>query len=162
TAEIKRTPLHAEHLAAGAKMVPFAGFEMPIQYPTGITIEHNAVRSAAGLFDVSHMGEFEVRGPGALDLIQYVTTNDAANVEVGQATDSARPREAGTLLDDLIGYRFPEHYMLVVNASNREKDFAWISSFAPRYDVSLTDRSDETALLALQGPHSTAIRRRLT
>lgn len=162
TAEIRHTPLHAEHVAAEAKMVSFAGFEMPIQYPTGITAEHNAVRSTAGLFDVSHMGEFELRGTGALDLIQYLTTNDARAIDVGQAQYSALAREDGTLLDDLLIYRFADHYMLVVNASNRNKDFDWISSFNARFDVELTDRSDDLALLAFQGPIAASVLRRLT
>lgn len=163
TQEIRRTPLHSEHLAAKAKMVPFAGYEMPIQYPTGITAEHTAVRTAAGLFDASHMGEFEIRGPGALDLVQYVTTNDASALEIGQAQYATLPREDGTLLDDLIVYKLAdEHYMLVVNASNRQKDFDWILRFTPRFDASLLDRSDEIALLALQGPLSQTVLSRLT
>lgn len=160
--ELKRTPLYEEHVAAGAKLVPFAGFEMPIQYRAGITAEHNAVRNSAGLFDVSHMGEFEVVGPGALDLVQYVTTNDASTLEVGQAQYSTLPNEEGKLLDDLIVYRFPDRYMLVVNAANRTKDFDWISRFAARFDATLTDRSDETALIALQGPRSAEILGRVT
>lgn len=160
--DLKRTPLHDEHLALGGKLVPFAGYEMPVHYPTGITAEHRAVRSAAGLFDVSHMGEFEVRGPGALDLVQYVTTNDATRLEVGQAQYSTLLAEDGTLLDDLLVYRFPDHYLLVVNASNRARDLAWIRRFAERFDVELHDRSDEIALLALQGPAAARILARLT
>lgn len=161
--EIKRTPLHGEHLAANAKLVSFAGYEMPIQYPSGITAEHKAVRSAAGLFDASHMGEFDIRGPGALDLVQYVTTNDASTLEIGQAQYSTLPAENGTLLDDLIVYRMADkHYMLVVNASNREKDFDWISRITHRFEASLTDRSDEVALLALQGPVAVRVLSRLT
>lgn len=151
---LKRTPLYAEHVAAGAKMVPFAGFEMPIHYPAGITAEHNAVRTTAGVFDVSHMGEFEVRGPGALDLIQHVSTNDASLLKVGQAQYSTLPREDGTLLDDLLIYRFDDHYMVVVNASNRAKDLEWISRFTDQFDVEVVDRSDEVALIALQGPRA--------
>ncbi|HET7275685.1 MAG TPA: glycine cleavage system aminomethyltransferase GcvT [Longimicrobiaceae bacterium] len=158
----KRTPLFDEHLALGAKMVPFAGFEMPIQYPAGITAEHNAVRTAAGLFDVSHMGEIEVRGREALDFLQYVTTNDLAKVEVGQAQYSTLPKPDGTLLDDLLIYRFPDRYLLVVNASNREKDLAWIMEMASRYEVEVRDRSDDVALLALQGPRAQEILTRLS
>ena len=110
-----RTPLHGEHLRLNAKMVPFAGFEMPVQYPTGITAEHNAVRTAAGLFDVSHMGEFFVRGPQALDFVQYVTTNDASKLEVGQAQYSTMVNDQGMLIDDLLVYRFADHYMLVAD-----------------------------------------------
>jgi len=153
----RRTPLYEEHLASGGKMVPFAGFEMPIQYPSGITAEHRAVRAAAGLFDVSHMGEFEIRGRHALDLVQWVTTNDASRLEPGQAQYSTLPDHAGKLLDDLIVYRFEDHFMLVVNASNRARDLAWIASFAGQFDVQLSDRSDEIALLALQGPSSTGL-----
>ncbi|HET7321821.1 MAG TPA: glycine cleavage system aminomethyltransferase GcvT, partial [Longimicrobiaceae bacterium] len=159
---LKHTPLHAEHLAAGGKMVPFAGYEMPVQYPTGITAEHQAVRTAAGLFDVSHMGEVEVWGERARDFVQFVTTNDVDRVEVGQAQYSTLPNEEGKLLDDLLVYRFPDHYLLVVNASNREKDVAWMRRYADRFGVELRDRSDEIALLALQGPRAAEILGRLT
>ena len=157
TSFLKRTPLHAEHAALGAKLVAFAGYEMPVQYPSGITAEHRAVREAAGLFDVSHMGEIEVRGEGARDFVQFVTTNDVDRIEPGQAQYSTLPREDGTLLDDLLVYRFDRHYMLVVNASNRERDLAWMRRHAQRFGVELLDRSDELALLALQGPASEAI-----
>ncbi len=154
---LRHTPLHDAHVALGAKMVPFAGFSMPVQYPTGITAEHNAVREAAGLFDVSHMGEFELRGPDALALIQRVTVNDASKIEVGQAQYSAMTNERGTILDDLIIYRRADRWLLVVNASNREKDWAWIESRAGGMDVEMVDLSDDTALLALQGPRSREI-----
>ncbi|HYW08897.1 MAG TPA: glycine cleavage system aminomethyltransferase GcvT, partial [Longimicrobium sp.] len=101
-APLSRTPLHAEHVALGAKIVPFAGYEMPVQYPAGITAEHQAVRTAAGLFDVSHMGEFMVRGARAEEFVQYVTTNDVTRVEVGQAQYSTLCNEEGKLLDDLL------------------------------------------------------------
>ncbi|HYJ78957.1 MAG TPA: glycine cleavage system aminomethyltransferase GcvT [Longimicrobiaceae bacterium] len=159
---LQHTPLHAEHLRLGGKMVPFAGYEMPVHYPAGITAEHQAVRTAAGLFDVSHMGEFEVRGAGALDFVQHVTTNDAARLEVGQAQYSTLPNEQGRLLDDLLVYRFADRYMLVVNGSNREKDFAWVSQFAGRFGAELRDRTDDIALLALQGPRAEEILARLT
>ncbi|HEX2188868.1 MAG TPA: glycine cleavage system aminomethyltransferase GcvT [Longimicrobiaceae bacterium] len=161
-ATLQRTPLHAEHLALGAKMVPFAGYEMPVHYPAGITAEHNAVRRAAGLFDVSHMGEFTVRGERALDFVQHVSTNDAAKLEPGQAQYSTLVNDQGKLLDDLLVYRFPDHYMLVVNGANREKDWAWVSRFAGEFGVELADRTDEVALLALQGPAAQAILSRLT
>ncbi len=138
-------------------MVPFAGYAMPVQYPTGITTEHTAVREAAGLFDVSHMGEFEVKGPQALELIQKVTVNDASRVEVGQAQYSAMVDEQGKVIDDLIIYRFADFWMMVVNASNRAKDWAWVTRHAEGLDVELTDRSDEIALLALQGPKAREI-----
>jgi aminomethyltransferase len=143
-------------------MVPFAGYAMPVQYPTGITAEHRAVREAAGLFDVSHMGEFEVRGPDALALIQRVTVNDAARMDVGQAQYSALCRDDGGIIDDLIVYRFADRYMLVVNASNHDKDWAWVARHARPLDVELADRSDETALLALQGPRAREILAPLT
>jgi aminomethyltransferase len=159
---LRRTPLHAAHVERGGKLVPFAGYEMPVQYPTGITAEHHAVRRAAGLFDVSPMGEVEVWGERALDFIQAVTTNDVRRIEVGQAQYSTLPNEEGTLLDDLLVYRFPDHYLLVVNASNRARDVEWIRRYAGRFDVELRDRSDELALLALQGPRAAEILAPLT
>ena len=161
-ATLHRTPLYAEHVALNAKIVPFAGYEMPVQYPAGITAEHQAVRNAAGLFDVSHMGEFIVRGERALEFVQHVTTNDASKIEVGQAQYSTLCNDDGFLLDDLLVYRFPDHYMLVVNGSNREKDWAWVSRFAGDFGVELEDRTDDIALLALQGPRAQAILARLT
>jgi aminomethyltransferase len=152
-----RTPLHHEHVALGAKMVPFAGFSMPVHYPAGITAEHHAVRRAAGLFDVSHMGEFVVTGPDAERFVQYVTTNDVSVLEVGQAQYSTLPDERGRLLDDLLVYRFEDRWMLVVNGSNRARDLAWLRSRVEGFDVVLDDRSDETALLALQGPRAQEI-----
>lgn len=162
TETLRRTPLHAEHAERGAKLVPFAGYEMPVQYPTGINAEHRAVRTAAGLFDVSHMGEVEVRGDRAREFLQAVTTNDLDRVAVGQAQYSTLLDEEGKLLDDLLVYRFPDHYLLVVNASNRDKDLSWIQRFAPEFDVELRDRSDELALLALQGPRAAEILALLT
>jgi aminomethyltransferase len=154
---LRKTPLHAEHLALGAKMVPFAGYEMPVQYPTGITAEHRRVRESVGLFDVSHMGEVEVRGPQALELVQRLTVNDASGLSVGQAQYSALCRESGGVIDDLLVYRFPHHFMLVINASNRTKDLAWMEEHARDFDAELTDRSDDVALLAVQGPGATRV-----
>jgi aminomethyltransferase len=161
-ATLLRTPLHGEHLALSAKMVPFAGYEMPVQYPTGITAEHVAVRTAAGLFDVSHMGEFIVRGERALDFVQHVSSNDASKLEVGQAQYSTLLNGDGKLLDDLLVYRYPGHYMLVVNGANKDKDWAWASRHAERFGVELTDRTEDIALLALQGPRAQAILAKLT
>ena len=161
-ATLLRTPLHGEHAALNAKLVPFAGYEMPVQYPTGITAEHHAVRNAAGLFDVSHMGEFLVRGERALEFVQRVSTNDASKLEVGQAQYSTLLNEDGKLLDDLLVYRYPEHYMLVVNGSNKEKDLAWVRRFAGEYGVEVEDHTDDIALLALQGPKAQEILARLT
>lgn len=157
----KKTSLYDEHVSLGGKMVPFAGFAMPVQYPTGITAEHAAVRSACGLFDVSHMGEFVIRGPQALDLVQKVSVNDASAMDAGQAQYSAMCLETGGVIDDLIVYRFEDRYMLVVNASNIEKDWAWLSRHASGLDVELEDVSDETALLALQGPEAREVLRPL-
>ena len=152
TDTLKRTPLYGEHVALGGKMVPFAGFSMPVQYPTGITAEHRAVREACGLFDVSHMGDFAVRGPDALRLVQTISVNDASRIEVGQAQYSAMCREHGGIVDDLLVYRFADRYMLVVNAANLAKDWAWVTRHAEGLDVVVDDVSESTALLALQGP----------
>ncbi len=159
---LKRTPLYEAHVQLGGKLVPFAGFEMPVQYPTGIMAEHNAVRTAAGLFDVCHMGEFVLRGPQALDLIQKITVNDASKLQVWQAQYSAICLEAGGVIDDLLVYRGPDHFMLVVNASNKEKDLAWVERHASDFDVEVADKSDQTALLAVQGPAAAGIVQGLT
>jgi aminomethyltransferase len=159
---LNRTPLFGEHERLGAKIVPFAGYEMPVQYPTGIIAEHQAVRRAAGLFDVSHMGELEIRGDDALALVQYVTTNDASKLDVGQAQYSAFCRHDGGMLDDCIVYRFADHYMLVVNASNRDADRDWVVSHRGRFAAEVIDRSDDTGLIALQGPLAQQILARLT
>ena len=155
--ELKRTPLYDEHVGLGARIVPFAGFAMPVQYPAGIVAEHRAVREAAGLFDVSHMGEFEVRGPDALAFVSYLTTNDPSALAVGQAQYTFFCKENGGIVDDLLVYRFEDRYMLVVNAANIAKDWAWCHRFAGRFRVTLADRSDATALLALQGPRAEEI-----
>ncbi len=159
---LKKTPLFEAHVALGGKIVPFAGFEMPVQYPTGIMAEHQAVRTKAGLFDVCHMGEFVLRGPGALDLIQRITVNDASTMDIWQAQYSAMCLESGGIIDDLLVYRGPDHYMLVVNASNKDKDLAWVMKHAPDFDVEVVDKSDETALLAIQGPAAAEIVQGLT
>ncbi len=162
TATLKRTSLNAIHAARGAKLVPFAGYEMPVQYPTGITEEHRAVRERAGLFDVSHMGEFIVRGPGAVDFVNYVTTNDVAKLAVGQVHYSTILNERGTIEDDCLVYRFADHLMMVVNASNIAKDFDHISRYKAKFDCTLEDISDDIALLALQGPNAQAVLSRHT
>ena len=159
---LKRTPIYDIHVALGAKMVPFAGFEMPVQYPTGITAEHRAVREKAGLFDVSHMGEFIVRGPQAMDFVNYVTTNDVASLKPGQAQYSTILREDGTIVDDCLVYRSDDRVLMVVNGSNIDKDFAHISRFVGRFDATLDDVSDRVALLALQGPGAQKILQRHT
>ncbi len=146
-----KTPFYEQHLAAGGKMVPFAGFLMPVQY-TGIIEEHRHIRSKVGLFDVSHMGEIEVWGPEALKFVSYVTINDPAALEVDQVQYSAMCYPDGGIVDDLLVYRFPDHYFLVVNASNLDKDFAWLQEQSKKFDVTLKNTSPEVAQLALQGP----------
>jgi aminomethyltransferase len=159
--ELRRTPLHGAHLAAGARLVEFAGWEMPIQY-AGVIAEHEAVRRAAGLFDVSHMGELEVRGAGAEAFLQWLTPNDVARLEAGRAHYSALLTEAGGYVDDLLVYRLaPDRFLLVVNAANRAEDFDWVASRAPA-GVVVEDVSDAWALLALQGPRAAAILQPLT
>jgi len=155
--QLKRTPLHDVHVALGAKIVPFAGYEMPVQYPTGITVEHKAVREACGMFDVSHMGEVIVRGPDAIRFVNSVTSNDVAALSVGQVQYSTLLRAEATIVDDLLVYRFADHLMLVINASNREKDIAHLEAHRAGFDCTMTDISDATALLAIQGPQAPAI-----
>lgn len=138
-------------------MVPFAGYEMPVTYKNGLIAEHNAVRTRCGLFDVSHMGEFMVRGPDAVAFVNRVTTNDVTNLAVGQAHYTAILNERGTFEDDCLVYRFANHVMMVVNASNAEKDFAHISQELEPFDATLDDASREIALLAVQGPQTERI-----
>src|SRR5512142_249030 len=161
-AEDKRTPLYEEHVKLGAKIIPFAGYLMPVNYPAGIVAEHNAVRQRAGLFDVSHMGELEVRGGDALGFVQQVVTNDVSSMAVGQCQYSVICQEDGTALDDCIVYRFPDYYMIVVNASNQDRDREWIRKFAPRFKTEVIDIGPQTAELALQGPASQKILQPLT
>jgi aminomethyltransferase len=149
---LRKTPLHGEHVALGARMVAFAGWHMPVQY-SGVIDEHRAVRERAGLFDVSHMGEAIVRGPGALALVQHVTCNDAGKLAPGRAQYSALTTDSGGFVDDLLVYRTgEEEFLLVLNASNTAKDVAWIRRHAAAYDASIEDVSEAWALLALQGP----------
>ncbi len=156
--DLKRTPLYDAHVALGAKIVAFAGFEMPVQYPTGITREHQAVRTAAGLFDVSHMGEFLVEGPGALAFVSHVTSNDPAQLAVGQVQYSVFCLPDGGIVDDLLVYRLGEQrFHLVVNGANIAKDWAHVTRLAGDFDVTLTDESDGIGLVALQGPAAEAI-----
>ncbi|MDQ6872667.1 MAG: glycine cleavage system aminomethyltransferase GcvT [Gemmatimonadota bacterium] len=155
---LKRTPLYDIHTALGAKIVQFAGFEMPVQYPTGITAEHKAVREKAGLFDVSHMGEFMIRGPQAVDFVNYVTTNDVAALKPGEAHYSTILREDGTIVDDCLVYRAEDRVIMVVNGSNIDKDFAHVSRFLSKFpEATLENISDDVALLALQGPEAAGI-----
>jgi aminomethyltransferase len=151
--ELKTTALTSVHQQLGAKMVPFAGYLMPVQY-SGLIDEHNTVRQALGVFDVSHMGEFLVSGKGALELIQFVTSNDAAKLVDGKVQYSCLPNDDGGIVDDLLVYRFNEElYLLVVNASNIEKDWNWISS-KNTFGAKMENHSDRTSLLAVQGPRA--------
>ena len=150
TATVKRTPFYPFHVAAGAKIIEFAGYDMPVRY-TGDVREHQLVRTAAGLFDISHMGEFFVSGHAAERYLHELVTNDVRALEVGQALYSPMCRPDGGIVDDLLIYRSADHFMVVVNAANVAKDWAWMRRTLPG-DVTLHDRSDETVLLAVQGP----------
>ena len=159
---MKKTSLYQSHLAIGAKMVHFAGFEMPMQY-TGVVNEHLAVRHKVGIFDVSHMGEILVSGPNAIDLIQYVFSNDAQNLDVGQAQYGYMPNAKGGIIDDLLVYRIDsQSYLLVVNAANIEKDWNWLLTHNKVFGASLKNQSDQWSLIALQGPQATSVLAKLT
>lgn len=159
--DLRLTPLNTVHRESGAKMVPFGGWDMPVEY-AGLISEHLAVREAAGLFDVSHMGEFEVEGQGAQAFLQRVTANDVAKLTDGRAQYSALPNERGCPMDDVILYRrSAKRFLMIVNAANVEKDFAWLESQNPT-GCELRDVSDSYALLALQGPRAQAILQTLT
>src|SRR6478672_637055 len=158
---MRSTALTQKHISLGAKMVPFAGYNMPVSY-TGLNEEHAAVRNSAGVFDVSHMGEFIVKGPHALDLIQKVTSNDASVLTDGKAQYSCLPNEKGGIVDDLIVYRIDSNtYMLVVNASNIDKDWNWIKQH-DSWNVDMKNISDDTSLLAVQGPNALKALQKLT
>lgn len=153
---MKSTSLTEKHIALGAKMVPFAGYNMPVSYE-GIKVEHHAVRNSVGMFDVSHMGEFKITGSGALDLIQYVTSNDAAKLTDGKVQYSCLPNGKGGIVDDLLVYRVSEDdYLLVVNASNIEKDWNWIKEHNT-FGAEMEDISEQTSLLAVQGPNAAKV-----
>jgi aminomethyltransferase len=161
TTAIKNIPLNDLHVKLGAKMVPFAGYNMPVRYSSDIE-EHMTVRNGVGVFDVSHMGEFTVKGPQALDLIQRVTTNDASKLIDGQAQYSCLPNETGGIVDDLIVYKIKDNdYMLVVNASNIDKDWNWISKFNTK-GAEMKNISDDICLFAVQGPKATGVLQKLT
>ena len=160
--ELNRTPLHAFHVAHGGRIVDFAGWEMPVQYK-GILAEHLAVRRAAGLFDVSHMGEVDVRGPAAAKFLNHLVTNDVAKLFPGRVLYSPMCYANGGVVDDLLVYmRGPEDFFLCINAGNIDKDLAWIREQAAKFDVTITDRCADYALLALQGPRAAAILQPLT
>src|ERR1700704_4207135 len=154
-APLKKTPLNARHRASGARMVPFGGWDMPVEY-SGLSNEHTAVRTRAGLFDVSHMGEIEIAGKDALAAVQRISSNDASKLAVGQAQYSGLLTPEGTFIDDLLVYRLaPAHFLLVVNAGNIQKDYAWIAEqIKPAGDAVAVDASSRYALVALQGPEA--------
>jgi len=166
-APLKKTPLNARHRASGARMVPFAGWDMPVEYggpEGGVVQEHIAVRTRAGLFDVSHMGEIEIAGSDALAAVQRISSNDASKLQVGQAQYSGLLTPRGTFVDDLLVYRLaPSHFLLVVNAGNIPKDYAWIAEqIKPAGDAVAVDASSRYALIALQGPAAVEVLQPLT
>ncbi len=156
TETLLHTPLHAEHLALGARMVPFAGWEMPVQY-TGVIEEHNAVRQRAGMFDVSHMGRFEVHGPDAARFLRYITTWDMTRLELGEGHYAASCNGNGGILDDVYVFNMnAERYLIVVNASNAPKMKAWMEQHITHFNARLVDRHESTAMIAVQGPEALA------
>jgi aminomethyltransferase len=156
---LRRTPLFDEHVKLGAKIVPFGGFEMPLQY-SSIIEEHRWVRKSVGIFDVSHMGEIIIKGPDALEFVSYITSNDPSKLEIMEAQYSALPTEKGTIVDDLLVYRLEDHFMLVVNASNIEKDFNWILNHK-RGNVEIINMSYEIGEVAFQGPKAEEVLQRI-
>ncbi len=162
TTELRRTPLHDRHAAAGAKLVPFAGWEMPVQY-AGIRDEHLAVRRDVGVFDVSHMGQVETTGPQAFEFLQRMVSNDVRRLPEGGAQYSLLCRDDGGVLDDLFTYRLAENtFLTVTNAANHAKDLAWLQAHADGFDVDVIDRQAEFAMLAVQGPRACALVRELS
>jgi aminomethyltransferase len=160
--DLKSTALEQIHIALGAKMVPFAGYNMPVQY-SGLRQEHAAVRERAGMFDVSHMGEFFVEGPDAIPFLQKVTSNDVSKLIPGKIQYSCFPNEQGGIVDDLLVYCFSEeHFLLVVNASNMDKDWNHLQNYTSGFEVELSNKSDDYSLLAVQGPKATEILQTLT
>ena len=152
TTPLRRTSLYQTHLAAGARIVPFAGWEMPVQYE-GVIAEHRAVRTAVGIFDVSHMGQIETRGPGALEFLQRLSSNDVAKLDVGGAQYSVLCREDGGVLDDCFTYRLAgERYLTITNAANHAQDLAWFVAHRDLHEVEIVDRAGDYAMLAVQGP----------
>ncbi|HXQ28938.1 MAG TPA: glycine cleavage system aminomethyltransferase GcvT [Gemmatimonadales bacterium] len=162
TDHLKRTPLHDVHVRLGAKMVPFGGYEMPVHYKGGIVAEHKAVREGVGVFDISHMGEFEVTGPDRAALVQRITSNDVGALAPGQAQYSALLTDEGTFVDDCVVYRFDDRLMIVVNAANIAKDWEHVVAHKPGANARLRDVSDDTALIAVQGPKAEALLAPLT
>ncbi|RME83353.1 MAG: glycine cleavage system aminomethyltransferase GcvT [Caldilineae bacterium] len=159
---MKRTALYERHIARGGRMVPFAGYELPVQYPTGPMVEHEAVRSAAGLFDIDHMGQFRLVGRDAEVFLQYVQPRDVSRMKVWDAEYSFLCYEDGTFVDDIFIYRLPDSWWIVVNAANREKDLFWLDTHMASFDCDLIDESDTTYMLALQGPRAQTVLQKLT
>ncbi len=158
---MQRTPLYDSHVALGGRMVEFAGYELPVQYPTGPIAEHNAVRNAAGLFDIDHMGQFELAGPDADLFLQLVQVYDIEQMALNDAHYSLLLYGDGTVVDDIFLYKLQDSWLIAVNASNRAKDFEWLQSQALDFDIVLVDRSDDLCMLALQGPKAERILQRL-
>lgn len=156
-AELQRTRLYDSHVALGARLVPFAGWEMPVQYSTGPLAEHHAVRQTAGLFDIDHMGQVEVRGPDALAFLQRMQVYDLAQMAEEDAHYSLICYADGGIVDDVFIYRRPDHWFVVINASNRAKDIVWLKAHSHGFNVTVADVSDETCMLALQGPRAQSI-----
>jgi aminomethyltransferase len=162
TESLRRTALYDRHREEGAKLVPFAGWEMPVQYPDGIRAEHQQVRTHAGIFDVSHMGEIETSGPQAEAFLQHILSNDVTKIPIGGAQYSLLCQEDGGVIDDLFTYRLgPQRYLTVTNASNHPTDFQWFALQAGGFDVDVIDRANEYAMIALQGPEARGILRQL-
>lgn len=163
---LKRTELYQWHVDHGGRMVPFAGYEMPVQYPTGPIQEHEATRNAAGLFDIDHMGQMEIRGPGAEEFVNHVVTYDVTQMKLLDAHYAIFCYADGSCIDDLFVYKMPEgdgfYFFLAINASNRDKDVAWVKNHARGYDVQIKDISEETYMIAFQGPKAPEIMNRLT
>lgn len=158
---LKKTPFNDIHVATGARMVEFGGWDMPVQYKNGIVYEHHIVRNKVGVFDVSHMGEIEVKGSDAEAFLNLISTNDVSKLTVGKAQYTAMCYENGGIVDDMIIYKLPKYFMVVVNASNKDKDFDWMKKHVSG-DVQLRDESDETALLAVQGPDAEKTLQKIT
>jgi aminomethyltransferase len=162
TTELRKTPLNAMHRRLGAKLVDFGGWEMPVEY-SGLTAEHMAVRTGVGLFDVSHMGDIQLRGPGSLAAVQHISMNDASKLQTGQAQYSALLYPQGTFVDDVIVHKFSDNdYLLVINAGTREKDYNWVRTQSSRFDCHVNDYSDYYTQLAIQGPKAEATLQKLT
>lgn len=158
---MQQTALYAAHVELGGRMVDFAGWELPVQYPTGPLAEHNAVRNAAGIFDIDHMGQFTISGPDAESFLQFVQPRDISSMNTWEAAYSMLLYADGTIVDDIFIYRLPQHWMVVVNAANRAKDLTWLQAHASDFDVHLEDISDATYMLAIQGPRAESILQRL-